>query len=304
MDTTHPDRLLTEDYEAPTRPFLVVDPAARDRGVLVQTAGLQAGRPYRIPREGALVGRSAECDISLDDDTLSRHHARIARVGRDYVLEDLGATNGCFVGDRRVQSAALRDGDRVGLGSRLSFRFHIVTEEEERALVRLYDAGLRDSLTGLANRKQLEETLEGELSFAHRHGTDLCVIMIDVDRFKLVNDTHGHLAGDAVLRAIARILACTVRTEDIVARFGGEEFVVVARGAPLPGGQKLAERLRSELERAPIRLEHLVLRVTASFGVASLTCARQPGVSGMLACADQRLYRAKALGRNRVITSD
>lgn len=287
----------------PTKPFDIVDPAARNRGVLVETAGLFAGRPHPVPREGCTLGRSTECGIWIDDDTLSRFHARILPTPAGYVLEDTRSLNGCFVGDERIQGALLRDGDRVRLGPRVTLRFHLVTEEEERAIVRLYESGLRDPLTGLANRKQLEESLKQELSFARRHGTELAVVMTDVDRFKLVNDRHGHLAGDAVLRHVANVLAATVRTEDLVGRFGGEEFVVVARSIPLWGGLQLAERLRVALERSPVRVESSTLNVTASFGVASLACVEDPSVPALLARADARLYRAKALGRNRVIAS-
>jgi len=290
-----------DDAESPTRPVEIGAPAARDRGVLVETTGLFAGRPHSIPREGATIGRSIDCTIRVDHESLSREHARVVRLGQDYLLEDLGSLNGCFVADNRVSRVALRDGDRVRLGSSIDLRFHLVCNEEERAIVRLYEAGLRDPLTGLANRKQLDETLRSELSFARRHDADLALIMSDVDRFKAVNDTYGHLVGDTVLRHVAQIFAATVRTEDLVARFGGEEFVVVARSVSLRGGQHLAERLRRALESSLLTVRGDSLQVTASFGVSSLATTPDPTHAALLTSADGRMYEAKSLGRNRVV---
>jgi two-component system cell cycle response regulator len=290
-----------DEGESPTRPVDIVAPARRDRGVLVEATGVFAGRPHSIPREGASIGRSIECTIRVDHESLSRVHARVVRLGSDYLLEDMGSLNGCFVGDQRVARAALQDGDRVRLGSSVDLRFHLVGEDEERAILRLYEAGLRDPLTGLANRKQLEETLRAELSFARRHGTDLALVMADVDRFKAVNDTFGHLVGDTVLRHVTQVFASTVRTEDVVARFGGEEFVVVARSTSLRSGQQLAERLRRALEGSPLAVRGESLRVTASFGVSSLSSTADPTPSALLTSADGRMYEAKAMGRNRVV---
>lgn len=292
----------SQEREEPTSPVLIIDPTLRDRGVLVETSGPFAGRPHLLTDDN-LLGRSTECGVRMDDDALSRQHARILRVGRDYVLEDLGSLNGCYVGDRRVERAVLADGARVRFGASVELRFQLVTDDEKRSLVRIYEAGLRDALTGLANRKQLEEQLKAELSFARRHGTALSLVMVDVDRFKSVNDVHGHLVGDAVLRHVASTIAAAVRIEDIVARFGGEEFVVVARATTLAGGRDVAERLRAAVEQAQVRIGGVVLRITASFGVASLTCIEKPTMGALIACADARLYGAKAAGRNRVVAA-
>jgi two-component system cell cycle response regulator len=287
--------------EQPTRRFLVKNPELRDLGVLVEAAGASAGRPHKVGAM-AVIGRAADCSVRIDDEALSRRHARIVREGGGFALEDMGSLNGCWVGGRRVDRTPLRDGDRVRLGGLVELRFHVVTQDELDALVRLYEAGLCDALTGLANRKQLEERLRAEVSYARRHASPLSLVMIDVDRFKAVNDEHGHLVGDAVLKHVAQVVARTVRVEDLVARFGGEEFVVVARGTQLVGGQQLAERLRGAVERTEIPIdERLVLRMTASLGVASLACIETPDPRALVEKADARMYRAKRAGRNRVV---
>jgi diguanylate cyclase (GGDEF)-like protein len=292
-----------EEADIPTARTQLLDPGQRDRGVLVETGGLYAGRPHTLGAR-TTIGRSADCLLRIDDEALSRLHARITYEGNEWVLEDLGSTNGCFVGDERVSRVVLRDGDRVRFGFAFSTRFQVVTEEERRSLVHVYEAGLRDPLTGAANRKQLEEQLHAEMSFARRHGAELSVVMVDVDRFKSVNDRYGHLVGDAVLKHVARTLTSTVRTEDLVARFGGEEFVVVARATSQVGAGQLAERLRAAIERAPLVLDGYVVSVTASFGVASYRAEGTPSLTTLLGKADERLYRAKVTGRNRVISND
>jgi diguanylate cyclase (GGDEF)-like protein len=153
-----------------------------------------------------------------------------------------------------------------------------------------------DALTGIANRRALEESLGAEISRAERFGHPLAVVLLDLDKFKETNDTFGHASGDLLLRAVSRILSSTARQGDTVARFGGEEFVVVLPETDLPGARRFAERLRVAI--AACRVGYV--RTTASFGVA--TFVAEDGVGSLLAAADQALYRAKENGRNRVET--
>ncbi len=301
--------------EPPESPFAAdvtsvveVDPvAARRRGVFTVMSGLDAGRVLTIP-PGDIVtlGRSAECTFPFDDASLSRDHARVMRVGSEYVLRDDGSRNGTFVNSQRLAKATtLRDGDRVQLGSNTMLRFTLVDEKEEAALRKVYEAAILDGLTGVYNRKHLEERIAAELAFAERHATPLSVVIIDVDHFKKVNDTYGHLAGDAVLKSVAALLAKSVRPEDVLARYGGEEFVVVARGTTCAQAAELAERLRSAIESTTITFEATAIRVTASSGVAAVgDGGASHDRASLLGAADARLYRAKTSGRNRVVASD
>ncbi len=281
-------------------------PAKRNLAVLTALSGAEAGRILPLALTGFVTfGRDQGCTYAFADGSLSRVHATIVFVAGEYMLKDEGSTNGSFIDDQRVAKVGkLQDGARVQLGTSLSFRFSLVTEEEDLALRRVYDAAMKDGLTGLFNRKHTDERLDAELAYANRHSTALSVAMIDVDHFKLVNDTHGHPAGDAVLRAVAESMGKALRTEDVLGRYGGEEFVVVARGASLEEALRMAERLRARVAATPIEFEGISIVVTASLGVASLACCQKPVTrEALIALADERLYRAKESGRNRVVGS-
>jgi len=291
---------------------LVVDarsaPAGtRSVGVLTVVGGLETGRVFAIPKgQDATLGRSDGCVFKFDDASVSGTHARVACVAFTYVFADAGSTNGSYVNDAKVTSpVTLKDGDRVQLGSATFLRFSLVSEDEENALRKMYDAALRDGLTGVFNRKHLEERLDAEIAYADRHESELSLVMLDVDHFKKVNDTYGHLAGDAVLKRVAQILLEGVRTEDVLGRYGGEEFVIVIRGIAVGGARLLADRMRETLAQTALRFGSATLTVTASAGVSSLACTQgRRNKTALLAIADARLYKAKQAGRNRVVGAE
>ncbi len=169
--------------------------------------------------------------------------------------------------------------------------------------VALEQSATTDGLTGLLNRRQLDRRLVEEVQRAHRYGTPLSVLMVDIDHFKKVNDGYGHAAGDAVLRAIAGEIRASVRIMDITARYGGEEIVVLGPSTSWPGGRALGERLRAAIERLEVSVPGLEapIRVTASIGVSTLASDEDAGK--LLARADEALYEAKHSGRNRVVMS-
>jgi diguanylate cyclase (GGDEF)-like protein len=278
-------------------------PARRsNRAVFTQVSGLEAGRVCPLEAAETTLGRDPKCTHAFDEASLSRIHARVVRTAGLYVLVDAQSRNGVYVNDAKVDRTTLADGDRVRLGSAVALRFQMVDEQEERALVGVYEASVKDALTGAWNRKYLDERLRGEIAYAVRHKALLSIVLVDIDHFKKVNDTYGHLAGDDVLRATANTMRQAIRTEDILARYGGEEFVVLARGVDLKSGVQLAERLRIIAERSPVTAGDQVIARTLSAGVASVECCGpDPSVEQLLGLADERLYRAKESGRNRVV---
>ena len=163
-------------------------------------------------------------------------------------------------------------------------------------------ASARDPLTGVNNRSSFRNVLDREVDLSHRHGTPLSLIMLDVDRFKSINDKHGHMVGDVALKAIAECMLTCIRDSDILFRYGGEEFCIALSNTSLVGAAKLAERVRRALEILVVRTSGVRVHVTASFGVATLE--EHDDAAHLVEKADHSLYRAKALGRNRIATHE
>jgi diguanylate cyclase (GGDEF)-like protein len=168
---------------------------------------------------------------------------------------------------------------------------------------KLYRAALRDPLTRLYNRRYLLSQLESEFSYVERHRTPLSVVMLDIDHFKQVNDTYGHLVGDEVLAGFAALLQVTIRGEDLAARYGGEEFILVCRGVVAEVALKIAERILRQVGEAALSAEEPDLRVTVSAGVAAVPHPKITTPQELIAAADRALYDAKRAGRNRVVES-
>jgi diguanylate cyclase (GGDEF)-like protein len=274
----------------------------RTSAQLTVIAGPNAGRAYSLNRGETVLGRGREANVFIDDAGASRAHARIVITddGR-YVLEDLKSRNGTFVGGRRVERVELSSGDRIAIGSGVTLSFAVLDAQAERMAHQLYESSVRDALTRAHNRRYLVERLASEIAYARRHSAPLSLIMFDVDHFKRVNDTYGHLTGDDVLREVAALVQRMIRTEDVFARYGGEEFVVLARGIEHDNAGRFSERIRMSVERLEISSGTEVVKVTISSGFASLDelGEGQRTAEGLLRLADARLYGAKSAGRNR-----
>jgi two-component system cell cycle response regulator len=273
----------------------------RDRCTLTLLTGVEAGLVYPVEGEETVLGRGHGCRVRIDDTALSRRHCRIFKRADGYAIEDLKSTNGTFVDGEAVRiPRMLEDGARIQMGRDTVLKFSLQDELEARASRRLYESAMHDPLTGVHNRRYLDEHLQSEFAFAARHGTSLSLLLIDADHFKRVNDTYGHAAGDAALRALAGHLLRSVRAEDMIARFGGEEFAVLAREITAEGAVAVAERIRRSVERTPVQLDDGAVSITVSIGVVTMTAVRPfPTADALLEAADEALYRAKETGRNR-----
>jgi diguanylate cyclase (GGDEF)-like protein len=270
--------------------------------VLLRTDRRGCGQLIALPFGRLRLGRSWDAEGRVDDDSVSRLHAEISLDQGTFFIHDLGSANGTFLDEERVTRAALRDGSLVRLGGRVTFRFSVMEEDEQRALSSLQDLGHCDPLTRVYNRRHLEQHLAAELAFAERHSSSISLILLDIDCFKAVNDRHGHLVGDLVLERVAEVISGQIRVEDMLARYGGEEFIIVLRETPVGGAEVLAERIRRAVAEASIEISpEQTLSVTLSAGCASLACASSMGAGQLLEIADRRLYLAKQQGRNRVI---
>tara|TARA_Y100001934_G_scaffold261662_1_gene335291 strand:+ start:708 stop:1646 length:939 start_codon:yes stop_codon:yes gene_type:complete len=278
-------------------------PEGAEIAVLTILTGNRRGVSFELRGECIGVGRGDRCQIRLDDDGISRNHAQIKRAQgeEDYLLEDLGSTNGTYLNGLKVKEGTLTHGDRVAFGTDTVAKFEFQDLQEAKLRAEIYQRATRDPLTGLLNRRVFFERLREEFSFARRHGTPLSLLMFDVDHFKSVNDTHGHAVGDEVLRSMGALLLELCRDEDVVCRYGGEEFALVARGLDVGNAVAFAERIRRSVEGMVTPLPRgQELRVTVSIGVASTGGLSHNKPEEFLADADHLLYRAKEQGRNRV----
>jgi diguanylate cyclase (GGDEF)-like protein len=278
-------------------------PKQTTRALLTITSGPSTGRAHTVRDGETMLGRGREAHVRVDDAGASRLHARITALdeGR-YVIDDLGSTNGTFVGGKRIQHAELHSGDRINIGPNVSVSFSILDSQAELVAHRLYESSVRDPLTQSYNRRYLVDRLTSEVAYAKRHRSHLALILFDLDHFKRVNDTHGHLAGDEVLREVSALVGRLIRSEDVFARFGGEEFIVLARGIEHVNAGRFAERIRVAIERLEIASEGALLHVTVSVGYASVDELAEPqrDAEGLIRLADERVYKAKAAGRNRI----
>ncbi len=310
VGTKHPSAPSTEFEEVHTDVFQIeAGPSGIARltssPTLTVLTGMHAGLIHSISAETTLIGRSHECGFRVDDWALSRRHCRIRVHGADFLLDDLDSRNGTFVGGQRVAAAVrLQHGAQIQMGRGTVIKFSIQDAVEELAGRQLYEAAVRDPLTGLFNRRYLDERMAAEYAFAARHGSPLSVLIADIDHFKKVNDRFGHGAGDEVLRHVSAQLLRSVRIEDVAARIGGEEFAVILRGIGPQNALQCGERLRHAVDRAPAPSKDGPLPITVSIGVATFdTVTPWPGAVALLEAADRGLYRAKEGGRNRCATS-
>jgi len=276
-------------------------PSESPRAGLMVIQGRTQGRIYALVANETVLGRAGDAGIVLDDAGVSRRHARIERRLEEFVIHDLDSRNGVFVNADRVKERVLHDGDRVQLGTGTVLKFRLHDPQEEEAQRRLYESATRDLLTGAANRRRILEALDAEVASCERHGVPLSVLLLDLDHFKAVNDSLGHLGGDHALRSMAEAAQGELRAGDLLGRYGGEEFVVILRHAGRTEARKAADRIRQRVEGLELSFEGKPLRLTVSVGVATL--APKGGPEALLAAADAALYRAKREGRNRVIVA-
>lgn len=209
----------------------------------------------------------------------------------DLVLTTQGALK-AFHQERELER---RSAELQRMNAELEAQVAERTRELQQKNEALEHMAVTDRLTGLCNRHQLDETLAQEVARSHRYGDTFCVLMLDIDHFKAVNDSHGHQAGDRVLAEFAQLLRQQTRDVDIVGRWGGEEFLVVCPSTELVGAAALAEKLRAAMaahDFGPVGHKTVSVGVAAYHGSDS--------VEGLMARADAALYRAKGAGRNRV----
>jgi diguanylate cyclase (GGDEF)-like protein len=277
--------------------------ATRDACLVhIYPTGPCMGRRYTLGERQLLLGRGEDCDIVLHDHSVSRRHARIEPTPEGYYVSDLQSTNGTFVNDKQIDThSLLQDGDYLRVGNCI-YRYLAGGNIEAEYHEEIYRLTILDGLTQIHNHRYLREFLDREVVRSQRHTRPLSVVLFDIDRFKNINDTYGHLCGDFILRELADLVKSTVRKEDLFARYGGEEFAVVLVETNLSEATGVAERIREIVANHQFRFESTPINLTVSLGVASTTGDLAMTPAELLRTADENLYQAKRAGRNRVVS--
>lgn len=284
-------------------------PNRDSRPALVFLSGDLLAVPIPLEREEVILGRALGADVRVNDTKISRRHARINAVfdsetkTTNYILTDLTSRNGTLLNGLPVEREILQHGDKITLGENI-LRFEMLDEidrEYQRQIRRLLS---HDDLTGLLSSRSFFSELRREAERAKQENRPLCVLMMDIDYFKAVNDTYGHLTGSKTLEEIGLCITQNLRSGDAAARFGGEEFAAFLLDAELAQGLVAAERIRSEIEN----YEFSIIRqgkpseshhITISIGVAVFPNDSTDPIE-LVEMADSALYHAKREGRNRV----
>jgi diguanylate cyclase (GGDEF)-like protein len=278
-------------------------PASASRNaclVHIYPAGSSLGSRYMLKETPLILGRDDNCDICINDESVSRKHARIEPIGDGYGVFDLQSTNGTFVNNNRVSLHMLKDGDYLRIGNGI-YRFLAGGNIEAEYHEEIYRLTIIDALTETHNKRYLLEFLGRSLSCATRYRRPLALIMFDIDKFKAINDSLGHLGGDYTLRELAACIKRGIRKEDLLARYGGEEFAVVMPETLLADARTVAEHLRQLVAQHPFQYLERKYQVTISLGVTGTTGEDWLAPSEIIRQADDHLYEAKRQGRNRVI---
>ena len=304
-DSVDPDDFLNGDSPETTTITDSVSlgfPGKRaDQCYLVMIYGEFLGRRFEVTDSPILIGRAAECSIQLIDDSVSRAHCRIVKGEKGVTIQDLESTNGTYVNDADVASRIVNDGDRIKVG-RSIFKFLSGDNIEHAYHEEIYKLKTVDGLTGAYNKRHFDEELEREVFRFFRYKRSLSMLLIDIDHFKKINDTYGHLAGDSVLAQLGSVISSNIGREETFCRYGGEEFALLMPEVGIKDAVQKAERLRQLIQDTIFSFDEMEIPVTVSIGVA------EPGPSvdvpeDLVQAADERLYEAKRSGRNLVAPS-
>jgi diguanylate cyclase (GGDEF)-like protein len=266
--------------------------------IIFSSAPTDLGRRH-VLKPRLTIGRGPNNDITLQSDTVSRQHASVECRGMDIIVTDLGSTNGTFINENlvRLDQVLLKCGDRLRIGDTI-FKYLSGKDIETQYHLVISQMAMTDGLTNLCNRQRLDALLEEEVRRAQRYRRGLSLLMLDIDHFKRINDVYGHSAGDSVLIRVAASMSERLRPTDKLGRYGGEEFCAIFPETPLSCASQIAESLRSTVAEQRLLVDNQSLTVSVSIGAAEWNPQMQG--SDLYRAADQMLYRAKSLGRNRV----
>lgn len=281
--------------------FSVGLPNADDAGCLVRIYPSDNGPCglWNLEKDLMVIGRAADCDIHLDDDSVSREHAEIRRETEGYVLHDLESTNGTWVNDERVSSTLLTAGDRVRWGSQI-VKFLSSDHIESQYNETVYKTTTTDGLTAAHNKRYMLDVLGRSIARTRHGGRPVTLIMMDIDFFKQVNDNHGHLAGDEVLQEFAHRVSDNIEEYHVFCRYGGEEFFLIIDEGSAVEARQIGEKIREIVSAHPFDTHVGPIDITVSLGLASTSGKDCVDQLALIARAEEKLCEAKHSGRNKL----
>jgi two-component system cell cycle response regulator len=290
---------VTETWvTVPERPVSITNRSACL--VHIYPTGPGMGTRYPLGESPLVLGRGSDCEIRINDHSVSRRHARIQPGADGYYAVDLQSTNGTYVNDVPASMYKLKDGDYLRVGNCI-YRFLMGGNVEAEYHEEIYRLTIIDALTDIHNKRYFMEFLDRELARSSRYERPLSLVMMDIDKFKAINEEMGHLGGDFTLRELAARIKGNIRKEELFARYGGEEFVVVLPETNGEGAFNLADRLVKVISQQPFQYEDKPFNVTISAGITTTIGDKSITPVDLIRRADEKLYQAKREGRNRVI---
>ena len=290
---------MTDNHETTEQYFNLTDVEHEGAGAtLVVIRGEPFGKSFELGLAPVMIGRSNACDLQFGEDSVSRQQCRVAFDGKQYKVKNLGATDPTQVNGDLISECSLKDGDRLSFGG-VVLKFVASDAIETAFHSELYARASSDPLTGIANRRVFEQALDQAIRRHALSGEPLSLAMVDLDRFKEVNDQFDHLVGDQVLKKVSDILNHQRSDRDLIARLGGEEFSVMLPGLDLDQAAVKLEALRHAVARSPLLIEDQPIAITISVGVAQFVSPMSDSKQ-LLRAADRALFEAKAAGRNCV----
>lgn len=295
----HTTQISPSSLGLPTSDFDSEDGVSTPKVLRIHPVDAGAGL-ISIDSQPFVFGREKSCSVTIQDDSASRRHSEIVQQGDDWYIVDLNSTNGTWVNEQRIQSQKLHAGDCIRVG-RWTYKYFDKENMEASYHESVYQMMTQDSLTGAWNRRYLDDVLKREICHHKRTGQPICLLMIDLDHFKTINDEHGHQVGDDVLAEFGKRIQSCIRVSDIFCRFGGDEFAVLMVNSDRQSSGVVCDRIMKSINSEPFATSVGDIECSISCGFAQCTIDNSLTVEEFIALADKRLYEAKKTGRQKII---